>query len=38
MYRDEQQISLAFRHLSNHPVFAEEFVFLGMKDPPYEMF
>lgn len=38
MYRDEQQISLTFRHLSNHPVFKEDCAFLGIKDPPYQMF
>lgn len=38
MYRDEQKISLTFKHLSNHPVFKEDCAFLGMKDPPYEMF
>jgi len=38
MYTGEQEISISFRQLSNHPVFAEDCVFLGMKDPPYEIF
>jgi len=38
MYRDDQQMSITYKHLSNHPLFKEDCVFLGMKDPPMELF
>ena len=38
MYRDEQQLSLAFKHISNHALFKDECVFLAMKDPPMQLF
>jgi len=37
-YTKDQNIGLNYKHISNHPVFTENTVFLSFSDPPIEMF
>ena len=38
MYRDDQRVSLSFRHMSVHPLFRDDFEFIGIKDPILSQF
>lgn len=38
MYRQDQDVSLDFKAVSQHPLFADDCVFLSMRDPSVEIF
>lgn len=38
MYRSDQEISLDYKAVSQHPLFSEDCVFLSMQDPPIDVF
>jgi len=38
MYRDDQDVSLDYKAVSQHPMFSESSAFLSMRNPPVEIF
>lgn len=38
MYREDQEISLDFKAVSQHPLFQDDCVFLSLRDPPTAIF